>query len=138
MAAYARAHVIKNAVVKVDTVEYANQVTVVRLVPETSIQQMPTMSPTGTVSDVGTPIWTLEMEGIQDFGAGSLGAAIRTAAAAGDTFDLEFQPQAGTGQDKAVAEVVAMQIPFGGETGEFRTFSMTFPVEGSPTFSQSA
>jgi hypothetical protein len=129
--------VIRNAVVEIDTVEYANQVTVVRLTPETAIQQMPTMSPTGTVSDVGTPIWTCEMEGIEDNGTGSLGAALRTAANNGDTVELVFQPQAGTGQDVATATLVAMQIPFGGETGEFRTFSMTFPVEGSPVFSQS-
>lgn len=136
MAAYGRAHVMRNSVFKVDTVDYTNQVNAVTFTPDTPIQQMRTLSPTGTVTDVATAVWTLELEGIQDFGTGSLGAALRTAA--GNLVEVEFQPVAGTGQDKIVAEVMAINIPFGGTEGEFRTFSITLPVEGTPVFSQSA
>lgn len=136
MAAYTRAHVMKASVFKVEDVDYANQVTSVLFTPDTPIQQLRTLSPTGTVTDVDSAVWTLELEGVQDFGTGSLGKALRDAA--GTIVEVEFQPVTGTGQDKIVAQVVATDIPFGGTQGEFRTFSITLPVEGTPVFSQSA
>jgi hypothetical protein len=138
MVAYARAHVVKNIVFTVEAVDYANQVTKVRLVPDQSVQTMRTAVPDGTITDTDSPVWTLELAGVQDFGTGSLGAALRTAANAGTDLDVEYQPKAGTGQDKAVFVIRPTQIPFGGDVGNFRTFDVTIPVIGQPTFSQSA
>lgn len=135
MPAYARAHVMRDSKVTIGATEYNNQVTTVLLTPETPIQQMATLSPSGTITDVGTPLWSLQLVGIQDNGSGSLGAALR--AAAGTLLTLTFQPRTGTGQDSATCSFVAMQIPFGGAQGEFRTFDMTFPISGEPTFTQS-
>lgn len=138
MVAYARAHVIKYAVFEVDAVDYANQVTKVRLVPDTPTQTLRTMDPTGTITDADSAVWALELAGIQDFGAGSLGAALRTAAAAGTDLDVEFQPKTGTGQDTATFTIRPINIAFGGDAGAFRTFDTNIPVVGTPTFSQSA
>lgn len=138
MTAYARAHVIKNVMFEVETVDYGNQVTKVRLVPEQSTQTLRTMVPDGVITDTDSAAWTLELAGVQDFGTGSLGAALRTAAAAGTDLDVEYQPKDGVGQDKAVFVIRPTQIPFGGDSGSFRTFDVTVPVVGQPTFSQSS
>jgi len=138
MAVYARAHVIKDMVFTVETVDYANQVTKVRLVPDQATQTLRTGVPDGTITDTDSAVWTLELSGVQDFGTGSLGAALRTAASAGTDLDVEYQPKSGTGQDKAVFTIRPTQIPFGGDVGSFRVFDVTVPVVGQPTFSQSA
>jgi hypothetical protein len=138
MVAFARAHVIKYAVFEVDEVEYNNQVTKVRLVPDTPIQTLRTMDPAGTVTDADSAVWTLELAGIQDFGTGSLGLALRTAANAGTDLDVVFQPKTGTGQDSAAFTIRPVNIPFGGDTGSFRTFDVTVPVIGSPVITQSS
>lgn len=138
MVAYARAHVIKYALFTVEAVEFNAQITKVRLVPDTPTQTLRVMEPSSSVVDADSAVWTLELAGIQDFGVGSLGAALRTAADAGDDLDVVFQPKTGTGQDKAVFIIRPVNIPFGGEQGTFRTFDVTVPVVGKPTFSQSA
>jgi len=137
MVAYARAHVIKYAVFDVDEVSYNNQVTKVRLVPDTPIQTLRTMDPAGTVTDADSAVWSLELAGIQDFGVGSLGAALRAAADAGTDLDVVFQPKTGVGQDLAEFTIRPVNIPFGGEAGSFRTFDVTVPVVGAPAFDQS-
>jgi hypothetical protein len=138
MVAYARAHVIKYAVFEIDAVDYANQVTKVRLVPDSPTQTLRTMDPTGTLTDADSATWALELAGIQDFGTGSLGAALRSAAAAGEDLEVEFQPKTGAGQDKAVFTIRPIAIAFGGDAGAFRTFDTNVPVIGTPTWSQSA
>lgn len=136
MAGYARAFVMRDGTVKIDDVEYNNQLSTVLFNPDTPINQMRTLSPTGVVTDIDTSIWTCQLVGIQDNGAGSLGAALR--AAAGTLVEIVFQPRVGTGQDVITANVMAMPIPFGGEQGAWRTFDITLPVDGQPVFSQSS
>ncbi len=135
MAAYARAHVMRNSTVQIATVESTNQLTTVVFTPDQPVQQMRVLSPTDTITDADTTTWTCQLVGIQDFGTGSLGAALR--AASGTILAVEFQPRTGTGQDKITANILALDIPFGGEQGAWRTFDMTFPVQGQPTFAQS-
>ena len=138
MVAYARAHVIKYAVFDVETVSYNNQITKARLVPDTPVQTLRVMDPEGIVTDSDSAAWVLELAGIQDFGVGSLGAALRTAANAGTDLEVEFQPKAGVGQDLATFTIRPVNIPFGGDAGAFRTFDVTVPVIGSPVITQSA
>lgn len=135
MAGYARAHVMRDSTVSIEGTDYAGQVTKAMLVPDTPVEQMAVLEPTGTITDIGTTTWTLELAGVQDNGSGSLGAALR--AAEGTFLTLILQPKNGTGQDTATAEVMAMPIPFGGEQGSWRTFDITLPVDGTPTFAQS-
>jgi hypothetical protein len=136
MVAYARAHVIRNAVITIDAVTYNNQVTKIRLVPDTPVQTLRTLVPDGVVQDVDTAVWTLELSGIQDMGAGGLAAALN--AAAGLSVTVIVQPKAGAGQDVATFSMIAMPVEFGGEQGNFRTFEGEFPVNGQPVFTQSA
>lgn len=135
MAGYARAHVMKDSIVSIEGTDFASQVTKVRLVPDQPVQQMRVLEPSGTITDVDTPIWTCELAGIQDQGSGSLGAALRSNA--GTLLTFIVQPKTGTGQDVATFEAMAMHVPFGGEQGAWRTFDITLPVDGEPTFSQS-
>lgn len=126
---------MRDSTVTIDGVEYNNQLNKVRFVPDTPMEQMPVLTPTGTITDIGTTTWTCELGGVQDYGSGSLGAALR--AAANTLVDVVFQPRIGTGQDKITASVMAMPIEFGGEQGSWRTFDITLPVDGQPTFAQS-
>jgi hypothetical protein len=136
MAAYARAYVIRDAIVEIDSVVYSDQVQKARLVPDTPTQTYRTFG--GVIKDRDSTSWTLELSGIQDRGAGGLGDALDDAVAAGGTITIEIQPKAGTGQDKAVVEIVPVPIEFGGESGAFKTFEQTFEVVDQPTFSQSS
>lgn len=132
---YSRAFIMRDSVVTIDSVDYNNQLSAVRFVPDTPIEQMPVLVPTGTVTDTSTTLWQCELTGIQDNGSGSLGAALR--AASGTKIPIVFQPRVGTGQDVLSATIVAMPIEFGGEQGSWRTFSITLPVDGQPVFTQS-
>jgi len=135
MAVFSGAFTMKNASVKFDATNYANNLRKVRFVPSQDIQTYNTLVPDGTLQDVGTATWTVELEGLQ--GVGGLAAAIRTAAAAGTNMVLVFQPQSGTGKDIVTATVVALQIPFGGEEGSYQTFDVTLPVVGAPVWTVS-
>jgi hypothetical protein len=135
MPAYPRAHVIRNAILTLEAVDYANQVNKARLVPDTPIQTMRTLVPDGQIQDVDSTVWTLELSGIQDYGAGGLAAAL--AAAAGTQLTLVLQPKAGSAQDKVTCEVMCLPVEFGGEQGTFRTFEAELPIVGDPVFAQS-
>lgn len=136
MVAYARAHVVKDHVFKLDDVDYSNQLQTVLFTPDAPVQTYRVAVPDGNVTDTDSAAWTLQLVGIQDNGAGSLGAALR--AGAGDEMEVEYQPRAGTGQDKVVATIRGSEITFGGTAGQFRTFDQTFGVVGAPVFSQSS
>jgi hypothetical protein len=135
MAGYARAFIMRDSTVLINAVEYNNQLTKVNFVPDTPMEQMPVLTPTGTITDIGTTTWTCELTGVQDNGSGSLGAVLRSSA--GTLLSVVFQPRIGTGQDMITASVMAMPIAFGGEQGSWRTFDITLPVDGQPVFAQS-
>lgn len=136
MAAPTGAHVMRNAKVTLDTVEYANQVTKARLIPETPIQTLRTLVPDGVVQDVDSTVWTLELSGVQDWKTGGLAKALNDAS--GTEVDLVIQPKVGTGESTATVTVIAMPVEFGGEQGNFRTFEASFPVVGAPVFGTAA
>jgi hypothetical protein len=125
--------VVKDAVVTVATVEYANQVTSARLVPNTPIQQVRTLVPDGTISDVDSPIWTFEVTILQKNNTGGLVKALR-AAAPGAEMAVVLTPKDLAGEDTAAFTIIAIPPPFGGEQGSFPTAEMVFPVKGAPVF----
>jgi hypothetical protein len=132
MAAPTGAFVMKNSIVTVDAVQYANQVRVARFVPEASIQSYRTLVPDGVVSDVDSATWTFELTGLQINRTGGLARALR-AMAPGDTFTVILEPEGGAvGSDRATATVMAVPVPFGGEQGSFATMELVFPVVGEP------
>lgn len=138
MPAYARAHVMKNSTVTIDAVEYNNQLTKARLVPDAPIQTLRTLVPDGVLQDADSATWTLEIAGIQDRGTGGLAKAIDDAVTAGGSLTMVIQPKAGSGQDVATVTIIPVPVEFGGEQGNFRTFEASFAVVGQPAFTQSA
>lgn len=135
--AYARAVVIRNpASVEIDSVEFKNQISKARLVPDTPTQVMRTFG--GVDKDRDSTSWTLELSGHQDRGAGGLAKAIDDAITAGDTMEIAIQPRDGSGQDVATCTFVPVPLEFGGEAGEWKAFEATFEVIDSPVFTQSA
>lgn len=128
------AHVYRNAVVTVATVAYANQVRVARLVPDTPIQSYRTLVPDGAVQDVDSPVWTLELTGLQINTTGGLAKALRVATP-GAELAVVLTPHDDTDEDSAAFTVLALPPPFGGEQGSFGTIEMVLPVLGQPVFS---
>lgn len=129
-------HVMRDATITVDTIQFANSITKARLVPDNPIQQLRTLVPDGIVTDVDSAVWTLELSGVQVHGVGGLAKALNDAA--GTEVSVVLQPKVGSGQDVATFTMMAMNIEFGGEQGAFRLFEATFPVIGAPIFSTSA
>ncbi|MEV0156877.1 hypothetical protein AB0H57_24540 [Micromonospora sp. NPDC050686] len=136
MPAATGAHVFKNAVVTIDEVEYANQLSKARLVPDQPVQTMRTLVPDGVVQDVDSPVWTFEIAGLQINATDGLAKALRTAA--GTEIEVTLQPKAGTGQATATFTVLALMPEFGGEQGNWLTQELTLPVVGQPVFGTSA
>ena len=132
MPAVAGVFVMRDATVSLEGTDYANQLAKARLVPETPIQQYRTLVPDGTLSDVDSSTWTLELTGLQKWITGGLADALNDAA--GTKLTLILTPKNGTGNATATCEVTAMPVPFGDEQGKFPTFDITLPVDGSPVF----
>ena len=127
------AHVMRNASVKIGAVEFANQVTKARLVPDTPIQTLRTLVPDGVVQDVDSTVWTLELSGVQDW-TNTTGIADALNDANGTQVTVILAPQNTTGKVTATVSVIALPVEFGGEQGNFRTFEVELPVVGAPTF----
>jgi len=137
MAAVTGVYVVKDATFTLETVEYNNQITVARLVPDTPIQQLRTLIPDGVISDVDSPIWTLELTLVQKNNTGGLARALRTLGS-GIEADCVLAPKNLDGEDQAAFTIISMLPPFGGEQGSFPTAEMVFPVKGQPVFSEIA
>jgi len=128
--------VMRDALVTINAIEYANQVKKARLVPDQNVQTYKTLVPDGVVQDVDQAAWTFELEGLQINSTGGLAKALRTAA--GTVVTCIIQPKTGTGQDLATFSALIMDIPFGGEQGEFNVIDVSFPVNGKPVYSTAA
>jgi hypothetical protein len=137
MAAPTGAHVYRNAIVTIDTVEYANQVRTAVLRPDVPIQNYRTLVPDGAVSDVDSAVWTFELTGLQINRTGGLAKALR-AAAPGSELDVILAPHDETGEDQATFTARAIPPPFGGEQGAWGTMEMVLPVIGQPVFTSIA
>lgn len=125
--------VLKNSSIEIETVEYANQLTRARLVPDTPEQTTKTLVPDGTVTDVDSASWTFELAGLQKHNTGGLGAVLN-AATPGDLLDVVYEPAAAVvGQPHYEFQVVAKPIPVGGDQGNQATFEIVLAVIGTPT-----
>jgi hypothetical protein len=131
----AGAIIYKNALVTVDSVEYANQVNKARLVPDTPVVTFKTLAPDAIYQETDTTTWTLELAGLQIWGTGGMAKAISDAA--GTEISVVLQPKVGTGQPTATVTVMAIPVEFGGEQGAYLPIDVTLPVIGQPTFGTS-
>lgn len=136
MAVPTGAYVMRNSLVTIDGDEMANQCRKARFVPDVSIQTYKTLVPDGVVVDKDNAVWTLELEGLQINETGGLGKALRDAV--GTVVSVIVQPKSGAAQAKCTADVLIVEIPFGGEQGEFLTVDVSFPVQGQPVFAVSS
>ena len=125
------AYVLRDATFTVEATDYANQCTSVVLTPEQATQTLKTMVPDGIVQDVDSAVWTVAINGIQDYVAAQGLAALLTAMS-GEQLDIVFAPKAGG--VSATVTVVGKAVPFGGEQGAFTTFSIELPCIGEPVF----
>lgn len=128
----------KDAIITMDGVEYANQCDKTRLVPEQTVQTRRTLVPDGVVQDTDSPVWTLELAGLQINIAGGLAAALRTAAAADAEVDFVIQLKSGVGQPTATFTAKSMWPEWGGEQGDWNGMELELPVIGSPVFGVSS
>lgn len=134
MAVASGVYVVRDASVEIDEIEYANQATVARLVPDVPIQSLRTLVPDGTIVDVDSASWTFELTAVQKNNTGGLAKVLR-ALAPGAELDIVLIPKDLAGEDKATFTVIGMPVPFGGPQGQFPTFEAVFPVKGQPVFS---
>lgn len=132
MAAPAGAYVLRDALFTIEAVDYANQATSVVMTPEQETQTIRTMVPDGVVQDVDSAVWTLSINGIQDYTAAQ-GLARLLTDLAGTQIDIVFEPK--VGGVTATVTAVAKAVPFGGEQGAFTTFEVELPMLGAPVFS---
>jgi hypothetical protein len=133
MAVVAGVYVVRDAVVTIDSVEYANQVTSARLVPETPIQTVRTLVPDGAITDVDSTVWTFELTAVQKNNTGGLVKALR-ALDSGEQVAVVLTPKDLAGEDTAAFTIMALPAPFGGAQGAFPTAELVFPVVGQPVF----
>lgn len=137
MPAAANAYVIKDAIVTVDSVEYANQARIARLTPDQTVQTYRTMVPDGAQSDVDSPTWKFELTALQINATGGLAKALR-ALTVGEQVDVILAPRDKVGDDQAAFTIVAMAPQFGGEQGSWAEIEMEFGVVGQPVFTSIA
>jgi hypothetical protein len=124
---------MKYAVVKIETVDYAAYATTALLTPDTPSQSLRTLVPDGVITDTDSAIWTFQLAGANQT---ALATALR--AAEGTSVEVIFQAEFGTGKEVATFDVVVPALPFGGTQGAFRTFDLSMAVSGQPEFTTSA
>lgn len=127
------AYVMRNAVVTIDAVAYANQCATAQLVPDVPTQTYRTLVPDGVVQDVDSPVWTFKLKGLQINISGGLAKALRDATV-GDILDVTLAPKNSTGEGQATFQIVAKPVVFGGDQGAFAEIDDEFAVLGQPTF----
>lgn len=133
MPAVEGAHVLRDAIVKLNDIEYTNQCDTVILTPDTPIQQRRTLVPDGAVTDVDSPTWVLQLAGLQVNKTGGLARALR-AFDVGEIVDFEITPVNEPGEQTATGQFRVIPPPFGGKQGAWAEIDLTFPVIGQPVF----
>lgn len=127
------AYVMRNAVVTIDAVQYANQCTKAILTPTAETQTLRTLVPDGIVQDVDSNVWVLSLSLIPDHRTGAApdgGLARKLTDSHGLELDVTLEPKAG-GVGKTCT-VIAKAVPFGGEQGSFNVVEVELPVIGEP------
>lgn len=131
MAAPTGAFVMRNSVVTIDTVAYANQTSTARLTPEVETLTWKGLVPDAIVQDVDSPVWTFNLNAIQDYTV-AVGLARYLTDNHGTQIDVTLEPKAGG--VSAAFTAVAVATEFGGEQGSFATVELELPVIGQPVF----
>jgi hypothetical protein len=131
MTAYTGGFVLKNALVKFASTDFSNQVTKARLVPEVNVQSMRTLVPDGQITDIDSPVWTLELSGVQDYETGGLADYLRDNS--GSLVTVIVAPVNTSGKQQWTVSVRCLPVAVGGAQGEWALFDVELPVQGQPT-----
>ncbi len=124
---------LKDGSLMIDDVEYANQWTKARLVPDTPTASLRTADPTGTIVDNDSTVWTFQITGVMSkTQTGSLADALTQAS--GTPTTATFTPANGTGNTSATFTFIPKPVDFGGDQGSFNTWDAEFQVAGEPDF----
>ncbi len=124
--------VLKDSLVEVEGVDYANQLTRSRLVPETPSQTVRTLVPDGAVTDTDSASWTWEIAGLQKYATGGLTELLLNASP-GDILEVVYEPRRGVvGQPHYEFSVVVKPTTIGGDQGAFSQFELSLEVQGEP------
>lgn len=106
----------------------------VTLTPDTNIERIKTLCPTGQYASVSDPEWSLELGylyGKEDTDpAKALSRFLLDHA--GEQMDFTFRPWAGDDAEGYEGTVTVVPGPIGGEEGSFSEQSVSLPVEGQP------
>ena len=130
MPAHPGAFVLRDAVLKLGGTTFTNQTWKVQLTPDTPIVQQRTLVPDGTISDVDSATWVMEITGLQDFETSGLADFLRDNA--GNVVTFEYAPKAGSGKAKWTGSLIAVHPPIGGEQGSFAEMELELPIVGAP------
>jgi hypothetical protein len=125
------AFVMRNSLVTIDTVEYANQSSTARLTPEAETATWKGLVPDAIVQDVDSAVWTFNLSAIQDYTT-AVGLARYLTVNHGQQIDVTLEPKAGG--VSAAFTAIAVATEFGGEQGSFATIEVELPVIGQPVF----
>lgn len=125
----ANAFVLRGGTVTIGGTDYSNEVYKARLVPEVNVQTQRTFDPTGTFTDIDTPVWTLELTGLQSKSA-SAGLSDYLTDHYGESVTFVLTPR--TGGVSASGSFIALPTEFGGTQGETANFELELQVSGQP------
>ena len=114
--------------------EYTAQIRKAVLMPDVPMQQTRTLVPDGVISDVDDPVWTLQLEGLQDWRDG-VGFARYLTDNSGTAVTATITPR--VGGVTATVEVILKAVAFGGTRGDWEAFETELPCNGQPTFDES-
>lgn len=117
---------MKNVSVTFDGTPYLGNTTKTTLTPSQDVQQLRTLDPGYTLSDVNDATWVFDVSGpvIED------GLWDYIMEHVGEEIEVVLQPMPGSGRKTATFTVIALALPFGGEQGAYSTFDASFPVVG--------
>jgi hypothetical protein len=126
--------VLRNTLLTIDGVDYANQVTRELLTPDQPSQVTRTAVPDGAIVDNDSPTWTFGVAIVQKLAAGGLVKALNDAPA-GTHMDVVWVPKKEDGEPQVTFTIVAKKVAVGSDVGQQPISEVAFDVVGEPDFS---
>lgn len=114
----------------------AASITKAQFVPDSPTLQMKTLA--GPRSASGSPTWTLELEGAQDYHEIQNVCNFLTEHDGEDAVVVLVWTGTNGETSQRSATIVCKSTPWGGVADELATFSISLPVTGNPTATDSA
>jgi hypothetical protein len=117
-----------------DSTDYSCSVTSLRLIPTPKINEVSTLC--GNKASVGQERWNMEIGGLQDYHqATSLSMfLIANSGTIADFNVVWVASEDDTYEATATGEARLVAVEFGGAADEVATWTVSLPVEGTPTF----